>query len=83
VTSKRALGLWRQSHVPQIEWVKGHSGNEKSDVLAGQQAEKVASSPVVSVTSLKLRISQRYNSAKERWSKNPAHFEKDSIAPPP
>jgi hypothetical protein len=51
-------------------------------VLARQEAGKVASSTTVSVTSLKLQISERYSKAKERWNKNPAHHGKDSIAPP-
>jgi hypothetical protein len=58
-------------------------GNEKADVLAGQEAGKVASSSMVSLTSLKLQISQRYNSAKEKWNGNPALHGKDSITPPP
>jgi hypothetical protein len=58
-------------------------GNEKADVLAGQEAEKVASSSMVSLTSLKLQISQRYNSAKEKWNGNPILHGKDSITPPP
>jgi hypothetical protein len=35
-------------------------GNEKADVLAGKEAEKVTSSSLVSMTSLKLQITERY-----------------------
>jgi hypothetical protein len=38
---------------------------------------------MVPITSLKLKISERYNKAKERWNNNPAHHGRDSIAPPP
>jgi hypothetical protein len=66
--------------------VKGHSnvpGNEKADTLAEQEADKSALSPVVSLTSLKLKISERYNKAKEKWNDNPEHHGKHSIAPSP
>jgi hypothetical protein len=57
----------------------GVLGNEKADILAGQEAEKAISSTVVSITSLKLKISEKYNKAKEKWN-NQAHHGKDSIA---
>jgi hypothetical protein len=83
---KSVKALAAMSRSVQLVWVKGHSGvpaNEKADMLAGQEAEKAVSSSMVSITSLKLQISQRYNAAKEKWSKNPAHRGKDSITPPP
>jgi hypothetical protein len=58
-------------------------GNNKADALAGQEAEKVASSPVVSLTSLKALIAKKYNVAKEKWYKDPSRRGKDSIPPPP
>jgi hypothetical protein len=52
-------------------------------MLAGQEAGEEASSPVVSLTSLKLQISKKYSSAKEKWNANPAFHGKESITPPP
>jgi hypothetical protein len=77
--------LSAESHSAQISWIKGHAGvpgNEKADVLAGQEAVKVVLSPAVSLTFLKLRISERYNKAKI-WNDNPNHRGKDAIDPPP
>jgi ribonuclease HI len=51
-----------------LVWVKGHEatpGNEKADVLAGKAAEKAGYSRVMSIAHLKLRISDRFRSAKE------------------
>jgi hypothetical protein len=42
----------------------------------------MASSPMVSLTSLKLQISKKYSSAKKKWNANPAFHGKDSITPP-
>jgi hypothetical protein len=78
--------LAAQSRSTQILWVKGHSdvpGNERADALAGKEAGKAVSSPVVSLTFSKTRIAERYNRAKKLWSDNPDHRGKDANNPPP
>jgi hypothetical protein len=84
---KSVKALAAMSRSVQLVWVKGHSGvpaNEKADMLAGQEAEKAVSSSMVSITSLKLQISQRYNAAKEKWNARTRPIRgKDSITPPP
>jgi ribonuclease HI len=60
----------------EIQWVKGQSGfpgNERADVLAGRAAEKLAPAKYMSLTFLKLRISEGFSRAKERWHEDPAH----------
>jgi hypothetical protein len=73
------------SRSAHLVWVKGHSGvpgNEKADMLAGQQAEKDAPSLVISLTSLQTLISKRYNEVKDKWHKDPEGRGRHSVPPP-
>jgi ribonuclease HI len=50
-----------------LEWVKGYQGtpgNEKADVLAGRAAEKAGYSKIMSISHLKLRISEKFRTKK-------------------
>jgi hypothetical protein len=66
--------LRHQRRTVSLVWVKGHEGvpgNEKADVLAGKAAEKPGHSEAMSMAHLKLRISEKFRSAKEAWHKGP------------
>jgi hypothetical protein len=66
--------------------VKGHAGtpgNERADKLAGKAAEMVGTHTVMSLSHIKLRISERFREAKDSWHANPAHHGKEGIPPPP
>jgi hypothetical protein len=82
-TSKGASRPFRESHVQLRLSGSKVLGNEKADALAGQEAKKASLSPLVSMTSLKLQISEKYNRAREKWNANPALHGNDSITPPP
>jgi ribonuclease HI len=79
---KILVDILRQGRSANIVWVKGHIGIPANDRLAGQAAGKVAWSRTASLSHLKLRISERFNKAKEEWHKNPKHHVKDEIPPP-
>jgi hypothetical protein len=50
-------------------------------VLAG--TERVALAPYMSLAFLKLRVSERFRKAKERWHENLAYYGGEEIPPPP
>jgi ribonuclease HI len=69
-----------------LTWVKGHAGtpgNERADELAGKAAEKTGTQDTMSLSYIKLRISERFNKAKEEWHAQPAHHGTEEIPPPP
>jgi hypothetical protein len=54
-------------------------GNERADVLAGRAAESISWSAVTSLVHLKLRISEKFRSAREGWHRDPAHHGAEEI----
>ena len=58
-------------------------GNEKADVLAGEAAERLGSYAAMSLAHLKLRISERFRTAKEAWHADSKHHGTMEIPPPP
>jgi ribonuclease HI len=78
--------LPHQYQSAEITWVKGHSGtpgNERADALAGRTAERTSWSPATSLAHLKLRISERFREAKDKWHADPQHLGTEEIPPPP
>jgi len=71
----------RQYHIGQrTHW---RPGNERADRLAGEAAERQGRYGTLSLAHLKLRISERFRTAKEEWNSNPAHHGSMEIPPPP
>lgn len=70
----------------EIHWIKGHTGNpgnERADTLAGKAAKAESWSRVISISHLKLQISERYRESKRIWHEDPRNHGTDEIPPPP
>jgi hypothetical protein len=75
-----------QGFTVDLVWIEGHQGtpgNKRADALAGRAAEKAGYSKYMSIAHLKLRISEKFRSAKEAWHKAPGHHGAEEIPPPP
>jgi ribonuclease HI len=81
-----ALNKATRKRTVDLVWVKGHAGtpgNKRADVLAGRAAEKIGTHTTMSLSHIKLRISERYRKAKDAWHADPAHHGTEEIPPPP
>ena len=73
-----------RSRTADIAWVKGHTGtpgNERADKLAGEAAKKLGPYTAMSLAHLKIRISERFRTAKEAWHAGPKHHVTMEIPP--
>jgi hypothetical protein len=57
--------------------------NVKADVLARCAAEKMGDSKTMSISHLKIRISEKFRREKDAWHKIPGHHGTEEIPPPP
>jgi hypothetical protein len=58
-------------------------GNERADELAGKAAQLVGTQNIMSLSHIKLRISERFRKAEDSWHADPTHHGTEEIPPPP
>jgi ribonuclease HI len=66
-----------------LVWVKGHTGtpeNERADELACKAVERTGT---MSLSYIKLRISERFRKAKDTWHADPRPHGTEEIPPGP
>jgi len=82
-TQDTVYHLLRGGRATSIIWFGGRAGapgNERAGALAGKAAEEKAWSEVTSLAHLKLRISERFPTAKDAWHRDPGHHRMNALA---